>query len=65
MMPTWIVKKKGGCTVKINNEMPRYAVINEDGTYAGIFCTSLEEARELASNGSQPRYIFELKEVTL
>lgn len=51
--------------MKINNEMPRYAVINEDGTYAGIFCTSLEEARELASNGSQPRYIFELKEVTL
>lgn len=47
----------------IIGDEPRYAVINEDGTYAGVFCTSLEEARELAANGSQKRYIFELKEV--
>lgn len=49
--------------MKINGEAPRYVVINEDGTFAGVFCTSLEEAEQLATAGLQKRHIFELKEV--
>lgn len=47
----------------IRDGVPRYAVINEDGTYAGVFCLSLEEALDMAANGSQKRYVYELKEV--
>ena len=36
-------------SVKVNNEVLKYAVINPDGTYAGVPCTSEEEARELAA----------------
>lgn len=42
------------------NKLPSYAVLNMDGTYAGAPCYSYEEARELALNGSHPRYIAEL-----
>ena len=34
--------------VEVNNETLRYAVINADGTYAGVLCNSLDEAKELA-----------------
>ena len=50
-------------SVKINNEVLRYAVINSDGTYAGAPCTSKEEARELAAQ-ADGRIVVELKEVT-
>lgn len=40
-------------------EEPAYAVIKPDGTYAGVFCTSYEEARELAAQ-EEGRRIFKL-----
>ncbi len=43
----------------INGETPKYAVINPDGTYAGVFCTSEDEARELAAQ-KEGRVIFKL-----
>lgn len=46
---------------KFNGETPRYCVINPDGTYAGVFCVTLEEARELASM-REGRVIFALSE---
>ena len=46
---------------EIRGETPRYCVINPDGTYAGVFCVSLDEARELAS-GREGRVIFSLSE---
>ena len=49
-------------SVKVNNETLRYAVINPDGTYAGVPCTSEEEARELAAQ-KDGRIIVELVEL--
>lgn len=46
-----------------NGEIPRYAVLNADGSYAGIFCISYEEALDMAANGGQERFIYELVEV--
>lgn len=48
-------------TVFFGIDIPRYCVIKADGTYAGMFCISLEEAIDLASvyEGS---VIYELKE---
>lgn len=43
----------------VNDETLEYAVINTDGTYAGVPCTSEEEARELA-NQKEGRVIAEL-----
>ena len=48
---------------KFRGETPLYAVINEDGTYVGRFCISLEEALEMTASSYQKRYGFELKEV--
>lgn len=48
-------------TTTFNGELPRYCVINPDGTYAGIFCLSLEEAREMAYMPG--RVIYELTEI--
>ena len=45
--------------VKVNNETLKFAVINPDGTYAGVPCTSEEEARELAAQ-REGRVIVEL-----
>ena len=49
--------------IKINGETVKYAVINADGTYAGVPCTSEEEARELA-NQKDGRVIVELRALT-
>lgn len=46
-------------SIQVNNEIARYAVINPDGTYAGVPCTSEEEARELAAQ-KEGRVIAEL-----
>lgn len=46
-------------SVNVNNESLKYAVINPDGTYAGVPCTSEEEARELAAQ-KEGRVIVEL-----
>ena len=46
-------------SVSVNNETLKYAVINSDGTYAGVPCTSEEEARELAAQ-QEGRIIVEL-----
>jgi hypothetical protein len=46
-------------SLEVNNETLRYAVINPDGTYAGVPCTSEEEARELAAQ-KEGRIIVEL-----
>lgn len=46
-------------SVKVNNETLRYAVINPDGSFAGVPCTSEEEARELAAQ-KEGRIIVEL-----
>ena len=43
----------------VNDETLEFAVINPDGTYAGVPCTSEEEARELA-NQKDGRVIAEL-----
>ena len=48
-----------GESVTINNETLRFAVINPDGTYAGVPCTSEEEARELAAQ-KEGRIVVEL-----
>jgi hypothetical protein len=45
--------------IDINNETLRFAVINSDGTYAGVPCISEEEARELAAQ-KEGRVIVEL-----
>lgn len=45
-----------------NGETPRYCVINPDGTYAGVFCVSYEEALELV-NCQEGRVIYKLTEV--
>lgn len=44
--------------------MRKYAVIKANGEYAGIYCESYEEARELASNheGARIFRLLELKE---
>ena len=47
--------------VEINNEILEYAVINPDGTFAGVPCTSEEEARELAAQ-KEGRIIVKLNE---
>ena len=39
-----------------------FAVVNPDGTYAGVPCETYEEAREL-KNAKEGRMIFELKPV--
>lgn len=41
----------------MSNEL--YAVVNPDGTFAGVPCESWEEARELA-NAREGRKIFEM-----
>jgi hypothetical protein len=46
-------------SVNVNNETLRYAVINPDGSFAGVPCTSEEEARELAAQ-KDGRIIVEL-----
>ena len=46
-------------SVNINNETLRFAVINPDGTFAGVPCVSEEEARELAAQ-KEGRIIVEL-----
>ena len=46
-------------SVGVNSETLRYAVINPDGTYAGVPCTSEEEARDLAAQ-KEGRIIVEL-----
>ena len=46
-------------SVKVNNETLKFAVINPDGTFAGVPCTSEEEARELAAQ-KEGRVIVEL-----
>jgi len=50
-------------SVNVNNETLKYAVINSDGTYAGVPCTSKEEARELAAQ-KEGRVIVELNETS-
>lgn len=50
-------------TYKFNQDVPRYAVINPDGSFAGVFCTSYEEARELAIQ-RDGRIIYKLVELT-
>ena len=49
-------------TYKFNQDVPRYAVIKPDGKFAGSFCTSYEEARELA-NQEDGRIIYKLVEL--
>jgi hypothetical protein len=46
-------------SIEVNRETLRFAVINPDGTYAGVPCTSEEEARELAAQ-KEGRIIVEL-----
>ena len=46
-------------SVKINNELLSYAVLNPDGTYAGVPCVTEDEARELAAQ-KDGRVIVEL-----
>lgn len=46
----------------INGDTPRFCVINPDGSYAGIFCISYEEALEMQS-ARDGRIIYELKEI--
>jgi hypothetical protein len=48
----------------VNNETLLYAVINADGTYAGVPCTSAEEAKELASQ-QKGRIIVKLEDVDI
>lgn len=50
-------------SVKVNNEVLRYAVINPDGTYAGVPCITEEEARDLAAQ-REGRIIVKLAEIT-
>jgi hypothetical protein len=50
-------------SIEVNNETLRYAVINPDGTYAGVPCTSLEEAQELVAQ-KEGRVIVKLDKVT-
>lgn len=47
---------------KFNGDTPYYAVINPDGSFAGSFCASYEEARELA-NQKDGRIIYKLTEL--
>lgn len=49
-------------TTKFDNELPRYCIINPDGTYAGVFCITYEEALMMAAE-REGRVIYELKEV--
>jgi hypothetical protein len=46
----------------INGDTPRFCVINPDGSYAGIFCISYEEALEMQS-ARDGRIIYELREI--
>jgi hypothetical protein len=46
-------------SITVNKEVLKYVVINPDGTYAGVPCTSEEEARELAAQ-KEGRIIVEL-----
>jgi hypothetical protein len=50
-------------SVTINNENLKYAVINPDGTYAGVPCVTEEEARELAAQ-KEGRVIVKLQAIT-
>jgi hypothetical protein len=50
-------------SVNVNNENLKYAVINPDGTYAGVPCTSYEEAKELAAQ-KEGRVVVELRALT-
>lgn len=45
-----------------NGELPRYCVINPDGTYAGVFCLTEGEAREMAVQ-TPGRVIYRLTEI--
>lgn len=45
-----------------NGELPRYCVINPDGTFAGVFCISSDEAREMA-NQVPGRVVYLLTEI--
>jgi hypothetical protein len=45
-----------------NGELPRYCVINPDGTYAGVFCLSPEEASEMAIQ-IPGRVVYRLTEI--
>ena len=45
-----------------SGETPRYCVINPDGTYAGVFCITYEEALDMASC-REGRVIYKLTEV--
>lgn len=56
------VKEELTEAVKINNETLKYAVINSDGTYAGVPCTSEEEAKDLAAQ-QEGRIIVKLEEI--
>lgn len=49
-------------TYKFNQDVPHYAVIKPNGEFAGSFCTSYEEARELA-NQEDGRIIYKLVEL--
>lgn len=49
-------------TYKFDYVTPRYAVINPDGSFAGVFCSSYEEARELAIQ-KEGRIIYKLTEL--
>lgn len=49
-------------TTFFDNELPRFCVINPDGTYAGIFCISQEEAREMAIQ-VPGRVVYSLTEI--
>ena len=49
-------------TYKFNGDIPCYAVINPNGSFAGSFCISYEEARELA-NQKDGRIIYKLTEL--
>lgn len=49
-------------TYKFDYSTPRYAVINPDGSFAGSFCSSYEEARELAIQ-KEGRIIYKLTEL--
>lgn len=44
--------------------MNKFAVINPDGTYAGVPCESLEEARELMAQ-KEDRWIAELNPIPI
>ena len=43
---------------------PKYCVINQDGSYEGQFCKSLDEAMDIISH-NPGSMLFELKEVKL